>query len=45
MQKKSKMKVEQMTRDIKPMIDEANEMANQMGQQVVFSYFLSAGSN
>lgn len=44
-QKASKMKIETLTREIKPMIDEANEIAKQMNQNVAFSFGLTAVSN
>ena len=44
-QKTSKMKIEQLTREIKPMIDEANEIAKQLGQNVVFSFGLTGNNN
>ena len=44
-QKTSKMKIEQLTREIKPMIDEANEIAKQLGQNVMFSFGLTGNSN
>ena len=44
-QKTSKMKIETLTREIKPMIDEANEIAKQLGQNVIFSFGLTGNNN
>ena len=44
-QKTSKLAVHQMTREIKPLIDEANEIAKQLGQSVHFDFSLTASNN
>ena len=43
-QKTSKIKIDQLTREIKPLIDEANEIAKQLEQNVHFTFGLT-GSN
>ena len=40
-QKANKLKIDQLTREIKPKLDEANEMAKNLGQNVVFSFGLT----
>ena len=44
-QKANKMKVDQLTREIKPLIDEGNEIARQLRQNVTFSFGLASGSS
>ena len=34
-----------MTREIKPLIDEANEISKQLSQNVLFTFGLTGGSN
>merc|ERR1711988_724937 len=41
-QKSSKILISQLTREIKPLIDEANEIAKQLNQEVLFSFNLTA---
>ena len=40
-QKANKIKFSSMTREIKPLIDEANELAKQLSQNVTFSFGLT----
>lgn len=44
-QKTNKIKIDQLTREIKPMIDEANEIAKQMQQNVSFTFGLTGNSS
>jgi len=43
-QKTNKMKIDQLTREIKPLIDEANEIAKQMHVNVTFTFGLTGSS-
>ena len=44
-QKANKIKFSSMTREIKPLIDEANELAKQLSQNVTFSFGLTGTQN
>ena len=40
-QKANKEKIDQLTKEIKPLLDEANEIAKQLGQQITFTFGLT----
>lgn len=44
-QKTNKIKIDQLTREIKPLIDEANEISKQLSQNVLFTFGLTGSSN